>query len=102
MEAAIRIVNLRSVHRLPAIPPISELFINQGDCLKGSRQVFVDSEEQRLTVPVLDRHFMQIGSSIEGPVIIEQGDTTTWVPRKWKGSLLETGLLLLIKMESDC
>ena len=87
---------------MPAIPPISELFINQGDCLKGSRKVFVDSEEQRLTVPVIDRSFMQIGSSIEGPVIIEQGDTTTWVPRGWKGSVLETGLLLLIKLESDC
>mgnify|MGYP003302153079 FL=1 len=102
VEAAVRIVNLRSVHRLATIPPTSELFINQGDCLKGSRQVFVDSEEQRLTVPVIDRSFMQIGSSIEGPVIIEQGDTTTWVPRGWKGSVLETALLLLIKMESDC
>ena len=102
VEAAVRIVNLRSVHRLPAIPPISELFINQGDCVKGSRHVFVDSEEQRLTVPVIDRSFMQIGSSIEGPVIIEQGDTTTWVPSGWKGSVLETGLLLLNKLESDC
>ena len=76
--------------------------INQGDCVKGSRHVFVDSEEQRLTVSVIDRSFMQIGSSIEGPVIIEQGDTTTWVPSGWKGSVLETGLLLLNKLESDC
>ena len=86
-----RIVNLRSVHRLPAIPLISELFINQGDCLKGSRQLFVDSEEQRLSVPVIDRSFMQIGSSIEGPDIIEQGDTTTLVPRGWKGTVQDTG-----------
>jgi len=45
---------------------------------------------------------MQIGSRIEGPVIIEQGDTTTWVPRGWEGRVLETGLLLLNKLESDC
>ena len=102
VEAAVRIVNLRSVHQLPVIPPISKLSINKGDCLKGSRQVFVGSEEQRLTVPVFDRSFMQIGSRIEGPVIIEQGDTTTWVPRGWEGRVLETGLLLLNKLESDC
>ena len=53
-------------------------------------------------VSVLDRSFIQIGSSIEGPVFIEQGDTTTWVPRGWEGTVLETGLLLLNKLEVDC
>ena len=102
VEGAVRIVNLRSVHQLPAVSPVSKLAINRGDCLKAHREVFVDAEDQRLTVSVLDRSFIQIGSSIEGPVIIEQGDTTTWVPRGWEGTVLETGLLLLNKLEVDC
>ena len=102
VEGAVRIVNLRSVHQLPAVSPVSKLAINRGDCLKANREVFVDAEDQRLIVSVLDRSFIQIGSSIEGPVIIEQGDTTTWVPRGWEGTVLETGLLLLNKLEVDC
>ena len=102
VEGKVRIVNLRSVHQLPAVSPVSKLAINRGDCLKANREVFVDAEDQRLMVSVLDRSFIQIGSSIEGPVIIEQGDTTTWVPRGWEGTVLETGLLLLNKLEVDC
>ena len=50
------------------------------DCLKAVRQVFIPSEMDFLPVEVYDGDRMGHGNHLKGPVIIEQVNTTVFVP----------------------
>jgi N-methylhydantoinase A len=50
------------------------------DCLKAVRQVFIPSEMDFLPVEVYDGDRMGHGNHLKGPVIIEQINTTVFVP----------------------
>ena len=49
-------------------------------CLKGNRRVFIPSEMDFLSVEVYDGDRMGYGNHLKGPVIIEQINTTVFVP----------------------
>lgn len=99
VEGATRVVNLRTVHRVPseAIPP--DFRVESGPALKGTRRVVAGGDAAMLEVQILDRARLAPGSEIEGPVIIEQDDTTTWVPPGWRGVVRDTLLIMLERME---
>ncbi|MBN2123042.1 MAG: hydantoinase/oxoprolinase family protein, partial [Deltaproteobacteria bacterium] len=50
------------------------------DCLKGKRRVFLPVEREFADVAVYDGDRMGYGHRLEGPVIIEQVNTTIFVP----------------------
>jgi N-methylhydantoinase A len=52
---------------------------NAEKALKKRRKVYLPLEEQYLDVPVYDGHKLRYGNRIEGPAIIEQVNTTTFV-----------------------
>jgi N-methylhydantoinase A len=50
------------------------------DYFKGQRQVFIPSEMDFMSVPVYDGDRMGYGNHLEGPAVIEQINTTVFVP----------------------
>jgi N-methylhydantoinase A len=54
------------------------------DCLKGRRPVFVPSEGEYVPVGVYDGDNMGYGNTVKGPAIIEQVNTTLFVPAGWE------------------
>jgi N-methylhydantoinase A len=46
---------------------------------------------------IYQRELLDAGAAFEGPAIVEQYDTTTWVPRGWRATADVTGNLLLEK-----
>jgi N-methylhydantoinase A len=54
-----------------------------GDPLRGERDVFLPSEGERHRLPVYDAHLLKDDSVVQGPAIIEHRLTTTVVPRGW-------------------
>ena len=48
-------------------------------------------------IDILDRSCLAVGSSIDGPAIIEQADTTTVLHVGWTATVIESGELVLKK-----
>ena len=51
---------------------------------KGSRPVFLPSEKQLAEAEVYDGDVMGYGNALEGPAIVEQRNTTIFVPPQWR------------------
>ena len=81
-------------------PPLTTIASNgatadAGAARIGSRRVwdaggFVDAT-------VYDRERLTAGTAFDGPAIVEQYDTTTWIPRGWHASADTTGNMILEK-----
>jgi N-methylhydantoinase A len=68
------------------------------DCLKGERRVFIPSEMDFLPVFVFDGDKMGYGNYIKGPAIIEQVNTTIFVPPEYQIECDRYGSYLLSKL----
>lgn len=53
-------------------------------CLKGKRPVFIPSQRDFMLVPVYDGNSMGYGQGMRGPAIIEQVNTTLFVPPEYE------------------
>ncbi len=95
VEGAARIVNLRTVHRTAVDPIPPDLSVETGAALKGTRRVLAADGTGVLTAQVHDRTRLPAGAVLSGPSVVEQDDTTTWIPPGWRGVVLDTLLLLL-------
>jgi N-methylhydantoinase A len=49
------------------------------NALKKRRKVFLPLEDQYVDIPVYDGHKLRYGNKVEGPALIEQVNTTTFV-----------------------
>jgi N-methylhydantoinase A/oxoprolinase/acetone carboxylase beta subunit len=97
-ESPARIVNLRSIHRSqgPEVSvPIATKQEGQ-DPLKERRTVIFEMGKNA-EIDILDRSYLAVGSSIDGPAIIEQADTTTVLHVGWTATVIEGGELVLKK-----
>ncbi|HWD58689.1 MAG TPA: hydantoinase/oxoprolinase family protein, partial [Stellaceae bacterium] len=90
-----RIVNLRTVHRVPmTAPAVSAL--RQGTARPPrDRRVLIDPARGIETAAVHDRAALAPGAEFAGPAIVEQPDTTTLVPSGWRCQVDAAGNLLL-------
>jgi N-methylhydantoinase A len=59
---------------------------------KSTRAVFLDG--QSLDVPIYDRHALAANQVIEGPVIVEERETTVFVLPGWTLNVHEDGSLI--------
>lgn len=95
LESQVEIINIRlSIARsLPKLP--SERLKHSTSVLSPSnlRQIFWRNEW--LSADVYSRSDFSVGQNIIGPAIIEQPDTTTWLPPNWSGVVLTSGTLEL-------
>jgi N-methylhydantoinase A len=82
MEDDVEFVNLRVVHSFPLPKPMVQRRTGNftlGDAEKGGRKAYFREYEAFTEIPVYDRSRLPVNKEIEGPVIIEQADTTTVV-----------------------
>lgn len=98
VDGPVRIVNLRTVHKVPTRSEITQPEITRGEPLKVHRDILIENDGKFEKVPVLQRAKMPVEFYFEGPAIVEQNDTTTWIPKEWCGTVLNTSTLLLEMM----
>lgn len=60
----------------------------------GKRMVLLN-DGQRVDAEIYERHTLAIGQMIQGPAIIEQLDTTTYIGPEWRAVQREDGSLLM-------
>jgi N-methylhydantoinase A len=51
-----------------------------GSLVREEREVFLPAERRRERVPVIDDASFGVGTEVDGPAIIDEGDTTVYVP----------------------
>jgi len=92
-----RLVNLRSIHQAGVGEAQAPTATAASPRPPGERAVVLDDADAPRRVPVLDRAGLAPGTTLEGPAIIEQSDTTTVVHEGWWLRVLESGPLLLTR-----
>lgn len=84
----VELVNLRlsaiGVTEKPALKKEAYKGKDPGNCFKGTRPVFIPSQRDFSVVPVYDGDTMGHGQGMKGPAIIEQINTTIFVPPEYE------------------
>ncbi len=90
------VVNLRTTHRSRGSGKYGKSTYRpeKTEKLKGRRGIFLEPRKP-ITVPVYARQCLAVDSTIAGPAIVEQVDTTTLIPPGWRAKVLRDGTLLL-------
>ncbi|MCB1743489.1 MAG: hydantoinase/oxoprolinase family protein [Gammaproteobacteria bacterium] len=94
VDGPLRLVNLRTVHRVPA-PLRSEARLAFRERSLQSRTIRLLQGGDPIDVPVWHRQMLDIGETVEGPMIVEQDDTTLLLTPSWRGTVHESGVLIL-------
>ncbi len=97
--AAVKIVNLRTVHEATAPIVVPTAAPEPGPSLVAEREARLPGMDRAATVPVHARARIAEGAAIAGPAILAQEDTTTLVPPGWTARALASGALLLLHGE---
>ncbi|MBB27961.1 MAG: hypothetical protein CME25_03560 [Gemmatimonadetes bacterium] len=66
---------------------------------KGTRATLFDAGTGPVETEVLDRYALPIGYHIEGPAIVEETESTTFVGPQWTADVDDSGSLILQKRE---
>ena len=91
-----RIVNLRTICRAEHSMPGSQV-IETGSLdhsIKGKRPIMIDPDHD-LEVTTFERSLLPPGSTINGPAVVEQPDTTTIIHPNWSATVARSGELVL-------
>jgi N-methylhydantoinase A len=92
-EEPVEIVTLRVTATAPSPgfqpPPIRG---SNGPAPAGARKVF---DEGWVEARVFDREHLSPGTSLDGPAVVEEGESTTWVPAGWTLAVDPLGTLEL-------
>ncbi len=98
LEASIELVTLRvEATGMTAQPPSTRL--EASNAFEPYDSAPVHFAENTLEVPLVDRAGLGSGGTFEGPVILTQLDTTTLVPPGWRGSVHQSGAIILTRHE---
>ena len=98
LEAPIELVTLRvEATGLTAANPQGKLAARV--VVEPYGHTHVHFEGGHRDVPLVDRATLGAGASLVGPVILTQLDTTTLIPPGWRGSVHETGAIILTRQE---
>jgi len=98
VEAPARIVNLRAVHRVAADSrrPATAAIVDGG--VKSTRSVLLGDDV--VETQVFDRDGLGVGTVLAGPAIVEQADTTVWLPPGWSATVLDSAALMMTQQEA--
>ena len=95
VEGDVRIVNLRAIQRTPVFEEKGRPQLPSKSSIKETRQILSDPRIGFVETKVFDRSNLIIGQEFLGPAVVDQIDTTTWVPQGWSASVLEGSMLFL-------
>ncbi|ESR27467.1 hydantoinase/oxoprolinase family protein [Lutibaculum baratangense] len=97
-DAPTQVVNLRAIHRAGGDTITDEAAdAAGGEARKGTRRIIVQGHEGHLEAAIYDRERLAPGTTLAGPAILEQADTTTVVPPGWSIRILDGGNVLLTR-----
>ena len=93
VEGNVRIVNLRAIHRTRVFEEKGQAQLSSERSVKETRQILCDANSGFIETNVYDRSNLTKGQEIMGPAVIDQIDTTTWIPEGWAACVLELSLI---------
>jgi N-methylhydantoinase A len=73
-------VTVRGKMPRPRIEPLPFAPTAPQDMLKGEREIYLPTEHERRQTPIYDEARFTVGSTVQGPAVIEATDTTIYVP----------------------
>jgi N-methylhydantoinase A len=97
-SAPVELVAVRTVHRLPVVPPRPSLAAKAAsadECLLGVRPAYFEAAEGFVDTPRYDRRRLPVGAVIHGPAVLEQSDTTVVVHPGWVATVHETDAVIV-------
>lgn len=95
---AVEVVNLRLCaigNRSKPDLAAPQTVVTSNSSAAASRSVGFLGVAELLDTPILDRTSLAVGTSINGPAIIEQYETTTIVPPTWRANIDPSGNIIL-------
>jgi N-methylhydantoinase A len=95
MDEGIEVVNLRATATIEGADPVVR-HDGDGEASLGSRVAHFPETGARETA-VYDRDRLAPGTTITGPAILEQAESTTVVPPAWAGDTLQDGTLVMTR-----
>ena len=99
VEGQVRIVNLRAIHRTVVDTVDGTAQMSPEKPIKKTRKILSNTATGFLETKVFDRAKLTIGQTFIGPAVVDQIDTTTWVPCGWSASVLEGSMLLIKRLD---
>ncbi|MDG5760765.1 hydantoinase/oxoprolinase family protein [Natronococcus sp. A-GB1] len=94
MDEAVEIVTLRASATVEGASPIVR-HEGGGDARLGTREVYFPDTEGAQTTTVYGRDQLQPRTTVYGPAVLEQAESTTVVPPGWAGDMLEDGTVVM-------
>jgi N-methylhydantoinase A len=97
----VEVVNLRIslvATRPKALPNLPLYQPDDATPVKGTRRVGFLASEELIESIVYNRKSLSIGTTVKGPAVIEQADTTTILPPKWEALVDMHGNLLITEV----
>jgi N-methylhydantoinase A/oxoprolinase/acetone carboxylase beta subunit len=96
-ETPAKIVNLRTIFQATVATAVEEKeYAPNGNAIhKQSRKIMVGTGGGYVDAKVYDRHALPLGSTLEGPAIVEQSDTTIVIEPGWRAEVVKGGNLLI-------
>ena len=61
--------------------------------------MLLGQDGSELVASVFNRDGLSVGAELAGPAIIEQADTTVWLPPGWATTVLDGGALVMTQRE---
>ena len=99
VEGQVRIVNLRAIHRTVVDKLDGTAQMSREKPIQKTRKILSNTATGFLETKVFDRAKLIIGQTFIGPAVVDQIDTTTWVPCGWSASVLEGSMLVLKRLD---
>lgn len=95
-KSPVRIVNLRTICRAEHSMSGSQVTETGSldHSIKGKRPIMIDPDHD-LEVTTFERSLLPAGSTIKGPAVVEQPDTTTIIHPNWSATVAKSGELVL-------
>jgi N-methylhydantoinase A len=93
-------LGLRLVATAAARPPAAAVTVSSATESEKQRRVYVSRTAGFHDAAVYDRPGLTVGSTFEGPAIVEQMDSTTYVPPQFRCSQDGHGNLILVRRQS--
>jgi N-methylhydantoinase A len=104
LSAPVELVNLRVTATIEGSPPAIS-HDGGGDAVVGGREAVFPTADgdtgARVSATVYDRPKLAAGTTITGPAILEQAESTTVVPPDWQGRIRSDGALVMRRDEEE-
>jgi N-methylhydantoinase A len=98
MDEGIEIVTLRASATVEGDSPTVR-HEGPGDARLGTREAYFPDAEGAQTTTVYERDRLQPRTTVYGPAVLEQSESTTVVPPGWVGDVLEDGTVVMTEDE---